>query len=116
MMLSEKTFFEFAVKSYQNPRCISVSEFKEDLARIKYVKRLLNRYAKCKDLQERLILNHLISIYNVFDYACAHQMLFFKCEKKTHGVLKAFLSFLNYLPDDQKNGMNEKVLKLLEEI
>jgi len=43
-------------------------------------------------------------------------MLFFKCEKKTHGVLKAFLSFLNYLPDDQKKGMNEKVLKLLEEI
>ena len=77
-MLNEKNFLEFASKSYSNPNCFSVDEFLEDLARIKYVKRLLNRYVSGGNLQERLIVNHIICIYNVFDIACANQMLFYK--------------------------------------
>ena len=99
-MLHEKNFLEFATKSYTNHRCLSLSEFLDDLARIKYVKRLLNRYVRDNELQERLILNHLISIYNVFDISCANEMLFYKCDKDTLSALKTFLIFLNYIPDD----------------
>jgi hypothetical protein len=79
---------------------LSADEFFEDLARFKYVKRLLNRYENKGDLQERLIVNHLISIYNVFDIDAANEMVFFKCDKKTWSALKSFLVFLNYLPYD----------------
>lgn len=99
-MLSEKNFLQFATQSYRNPRCLSLEEFLEDLAHVKYVKRLLNRYVRDNDLQERLILNHLISIYNVFDIGCANEMLFYRCERETWPALKAFLLFLNYITDE----------------
>lgn len=115
-MLSEKNFLEFATKSYSNPRCLSIQEFLEDLARIKYVKRLLNRYIKGEDLQERLILNHLISIYNVFDIACANELLFYRCEPESWSALKAFLIFLNYLPENYRSEINvdKNVLRTLQ--
>jgi hypothetical protein len=100
--LNEKNFVEFAVQHYSNPRCLSADEFFDDLARFKYVKRLLNRYLKNNELQERLVLNHIISIYNVFSIAAANTMIFYKCEESTWPALKAFLEFLNYLPSDFK--------------
>jgi len=113
-MLNEKNFFEFAVKSYTNPRCFSVEEFMEDFARIKYVKRLLNRYTKSKNLQERLLVNHLVSIYNVFDIACANEMLFFRCDKSSHPALRGFLGFLNYLPPESSGAIDQNVVNRLK--
>jgi hypothetical protein len=115
-MLNEKNFLEFAVKSYRNPRCLDLEEFLEDLARIKYVKRLLNRYIKNDVLQERLIINHLMSIYNVFDIACANEMLFYRCDEKTWPALRSFLAFLNYLPREQilDNEFDEIIMKKLK--
>ena len=55
----------YAVKAYDKPNCI-MSEFKEDMKRFNYVKRLLLRYRKFDELRERLVLNHLVVIYNVF--------------------------------------------------
>lgn len=98
IQLNNRNFVKFAVEHYRNPQCLSAEEFFEDLARFKYVKRLLNRYENKGDLQERLIVNHLISIYNVFDIDAANQMVLFKCDKKTWSALKSFLVFLNYLP------------------
>jgi hypothetical protein len=100
--LNEKNFVDFAVQHYSNARCLSADEFFDDLARFKYVKRLLNRYVKRDDLQERLILNHIISIYNVFQIDAANTMIFYKCEEDTWSALKTFLVFLNYLPSDFK--------------
>jgi hypothetical protein len=116
MMLSEKNFFEFATKSYRNTRCFSTKEFLDDYARFKYVKRLLNRYKKSRILQERLILNHLISIYNVFDITCANEMLFFKCEKNTHAALRSFLIYLSYLPTDRPVRSDKKLTKILDDL
>jgi len=100
--LTNKNYVEFAVLNYCNPRCLSANEFFDDLARIKYVKRLLNRYQRTGIAQERLVVNHVISIYNVFDIAAANQLLFFKCEENTWPALKAILSFLNYITPDFK--------------
>jgi hypothetical protein len=100
MMLNENNFLKFAAQSYRNPRCLSINEFMEDLSRVKYIKRLLNRYVRTGDLQERLILNHIISIYNVFDIASANEILFYRCEKESWCALKSFLVFLNYVPEE----------------
>lgn len=100
--INEKNLLEFAIQHYSNPRCLSADEFFGDLARFKYVKRLLNRYVKKGDLQERLILNHIISIYNVFSIDAANTLIFYKCSEDTWSALKTFLIFLNYLPQDFK--------------
>lgn len=108
----------FATKYYINPQCTSVEEFNDDLNKIKYVKRLFNRFLETGELRVNLILNHLIVIYNVFENEAATRMLFFRVEKKFYSILKPFLIFLNRLPDTVRgiNGedLNTKIIPLNE--
>lgn len=97
-ILTEQNFVMFAMKHYQNPQCLNIDEFHDDLKRIKYIKRLLGRYTATGDLKERLILNHLIILYNSFGKE-ATKMLFFKIEEQFWPQLKTFLLFLSYMPD-----------------
>lgn len=95
--LNEDTFDEYAVKNYRNPNCVSVLEFLDDLKTIKYIKRLINKYCEQKDLKERLILNHIISLSNVFGVEATTNMLYYKIDDMQHDVLNAFLIFLKYV-------------------
>jgi hypothetical protein len=98
--LNDDNFEIFAIRNYNNPQCLSVEEFHEDVARFKYIQRLLRRYRNNGDLKERLILNHLIAIYNIFPIQAANRMMFHRIDKELWPALKTFLTFLNYLPTD----------------
>lgn len=98
--MNSKNFGLFAAKHYRNPHCLDPKEFREDLLKFKYVKKLLTRYRECGDLQLRLILNHLIVIYNIFDIHAANQMIFFRVNEDLWPALKTFLLFLNHLPEN----------------
>jgi len=91
----------YAVKHYSNSDCQGMKEFYDDIKRFKYIKRLLKRYEKTGVISERLLLNHLILLHNVFGEAVV-PMIFFKFEEKYWPQLKTFLVFLNYLPDHYK--------------
>ena len=103
--LNRKNFELYAAQNYNNPECIDIEEFKEDLARFKYLKRLLRRYEVNDELQERLILNHLIVLYNVFGIESANKMIWYKIEPEHWTYIKPFLVFLNYLPEDEQVGV-----------
>ena len=92
--LNESNYIMFATKYYDNSQCTSVEEFNDDLNKIKYVKRLFNRFLETGELRVNLILNHLIVIYNVFENEAATRMLFFRVETKFYSILKPFLLFL----------------------
>lgn len=96
--LNDDTFLLYAMKAYDNPTCKGMQEFNDDLTRVKYVKRLLNRYDKRKTLKERLILNHIILLNNVFGNEACSRILFFKVCPKLHPYLKSFLEYLQILP------------------
>lgn len=100
--LNRKNFKLYASQHYDNPECLDINEFKEDVNRFKYVKRLLSRYEAHNDLQERLILNHLIVIYNVFGIKAANRMLWYKIDENHWHYIKPFLVFLHYLPENEK--------------
>ncbi len=104
--LNDDNFLMYAVKAYNSPHCI-MSEFEGDLKRTKYLKRLFRRYKVTKTLKERLILNHLILLYNVFGVEPATRILFFRIDEQDYDVLKTFLIYLNYMPDRVK-GINGK--------
>ena len=95
--LNDDNFIMFAIKAYNKPNCI-MSEFEEDIKRIKYVKRLIKKYVVTGDLKERLILNHIIILSNVFGIEATVRMLFLKLDKKHYPILKTFLLFLNHMP------------------
>ena len=104
--LNDDNFTMYAVKAYNSPHCI-MSEFEGDLKRTKYLKRLFRRYKVTKTLKERLILNHLILLYNVFGAEPATRILFFRIDEQDYDILKTFLIYLNYMPDRVK-GINGK--------
>ena len=95
--LNDDNFIMFAIKAYNKPNCI-MSEFEEDIKRIKYVKRLIKKYVVTGDLKERLILNHIIILSNVFGIEATVRMLFLKLDEKHYPIIKTFLLFLSYMP------------------
>lgn len=98
--LNEENFLLYAIKNYDNPECKSMTEFEEDLNRFVYLKRLFRKYHKTGELKERLILNHLITFYNVFGVQSATKILFYRIEPELHYILKTFLVYLNYIPEE----------------
>lgn len=107
--LNEENFMIFAVKSYNSPHCI-MSEFENDLKRTKYLKKLFRRYKSTGELKERLILNHIILIYNVFDVESATRILFYKTDERDYDILKTFLLYLNYIPQKVKGIRGKDVI------
>ncbi len=103
--LTEKNFLLFAAKYYEDPNCVDVLEFQQDLDRIKYIKRLLKRYQESGELKERLILNHLVVLYNVFEHKALTRMLALKLNDYLH-LLKPFLQYMEYWPRTI-DGINE---------
>lgn len=95
--LHDDNFMIYAMKCYDKPNCI-MSEFEEDLKRLKYVKRLIRRYRVTGELRERLLLNHITILGNVFGVEGAVRMLFFKLDRDDFDILKTFLLFLNFMP------------------
>ena len=67
--------------SYDKSIVLSVKELEEDLMRFTYLKKLFKRYHENNDLNVRLILNHIIVLYNLFGDS-ATPMLYFKIEKE----------------------------------
>ena len=96
--LTPDNFLLFASKMYSNPNSTGIEEFYEDLSKIKYIKRLLIRFKKGGELKERLILNHVIILQNVFGAEACCRILFFKLGRYLHPQIKSFLEYLNYLP------------------
>lgn len=95
--LNAENFIMYAMKAYDRPDCI-MSEFREDMKRFNYIKRLLYRYRKTGEIKERLIINHLVILYNVFGPEVCTRMLFYKMNVEDYPALKTYLLFLNYMP------------------
>ena len=121
--LNENNFLLFAMNHYDNPQCHSLEEFDEDLKKFLYLKKLITRYKKDNDLKERLILNHIIVLYNVFGVN-ATRMLFYKVDKDYWGVLVTFLIYLGYMPESLPEynivlsdiKLDEKVIAVLRKL
>ena len=81
--LTEENILLYATKAYDKPNCV-MSEFLEDMKRFNYLNKLFMRYRKYDELRERLILNHLMVLYNVFGPEVVSRLLFYKVEKEDY--------------------------------
>ena len=107
--LNDDNFMMYAAKCYTSPHCI-MSEFEGDIKRTKYLKRLFRKYKVTKSLKERLILNHIILLNNVFGPDHMVRILFYKIDERDHDILKTFLSYLNLMPE-MIYGINGKNIR-----
>ena len=108
----------FAIRHYNNPHCEGEKEFEDDLKRFKYIKRLLRKYYDTGVLKERLLLNHIIVLNNVFGADACATLLLFKIQEEYWSALKSFLLFLNILRDDELDHItkDDNVDKILKEL
>ena len=121
--IDDDNFVLFAAKHYDNPQCYDAEEFYDDLKRFKYLKRLFGKYEETGELRERLILNHLIILYNVFGDT-ATKMLFYKLDGY-YSYLVPFLVLLHRLPEIVNLGtiihtsdipLDNKIVEVLRKI
>ena len=96
--LTSENILLYAVKAYDRPNML-MSEFKEDMKRFNYLKRLFRRYRKDGEIRERLVINHRVVLYNDFGVEVSTRILFYKMSKEDYITLKTFLLFLNYMPN-----------------
>ena len=96
--LTNENLMMYAIKAYDKPNCI-MSEFKDDMKRFNYLKRLFRRYRKLNEMREQLVLNHLVVLYNVFGPEVTTRLLFFKLSKEDYSPLKTYLIFLSCMPE-----------------
>ena len=108
----------YAIRHYNNPQCEGEKEFEDDMKRFKYIKRLLRKYHDTGILKERLLLNHLIVLHNVFGTTACVTLLLYKIQKEYWSVLKSFLIFLNSITEEELSNIedNQDVLDILRKI
>ena len=104
--LTDENMMLYAAKAYDKPNCI-MSEFTEDMKRLNYLKRLFRRHRKHGEMRERLILNHIVVLYNLFGPEVTTRLLFFSMNKEDYTILKTYLLFLNLMPE-RVRGINGK--------
>ena len=116
--LTDDTLFLYAAKHYYNPQFSDVEEFFEDLKRFKYIKRLVNRYLDTNEFPHRLLLNHIIVIFNVFGIEASLKILELRLDEKHWPVIKPILLYLSYIRNDQYTGieMDQTVVEFLRTI
>ena len=108
-LLNDANFILYCAKHYDQALWVSTKEFKSDLKRISYVRKLVTRYQQTGDLKERLILNHIIILNNVFGNVPTARILYLKMRHQFH-CIKPFLILLNTLPEIMYNIGNQKVI------
>ena len=96
--LTNENIMMYAVKAYDKPNCV-MSEFKDDMKKFNYLKRLFKRYRKLGEVKEQLVLNHIVVLYNVFGAEVVARLLFFKVAKDDYSALKTYLLFLSCMPE-----------------
>ena len=97
----------YAIKHYENPHCEGEKEFHDDMKRFKYIKRLLKKYKVNGVLKERLLLNHIIILRNLFGNEACVTLLLFKTQSEHLDVLKSFLLFLNMIRNDELETIDQ---------
>ena len=109
--LNEDNYMMFAIRNYDNPQAITSEDFYDDLKRFKYIKRLLRRYKKTGVLKTHLLLNHFISVYNVFGDA-ATALLFYKIDTDLWSSMKSFVIYLSRLPEYPHTSIHDVMVDL----
>ena len=114
--ITTNNFVMYAIKHYDNPQCEGEKEFHDDMKRFKYIKRLFKKYTLSGQLKERLLLNHIIILRNLFGTEACVTLLLFKTQKEYLSILKSFLIFLNSITEQELPNVDidNRVLNALE--
>jgi len=99
-MKTDSEIFNYAIRNYYNPSCKTAEEFADDFNTTIKIKKLINRHLLGESINFRLLLNHFMTMYNVFNPNAATLILFMKMQPEHYSCIKTISVFLNYFPDN----------------
>ena len=116
--ITSDNFIMFAIRHYDNPQCESEKEFYDDMKRFKYIKSLFRKYKEANILKERLWINHIIILRNLFGSEACVTLRLFKIQREYWSTLKSFLLYLNIIRRDELPNVEESktILNILVKI
>jgi hypothetical protein len=95
---------------------LDVDSFNEDISRMYMLKKLFNRYVSSGELNEKLVLNHIIILFNMFGVNTI-EFLYFVLMENQYPILNSFLIYLDRLPEEYYiYGVNVPITQLLEKL
>jgi len=116
-MSVEHDFVKYALTHYNVP-LYSEKDFFRDLNKIVVLKKLFRRYITAGVINERLVLNNIIILLNVFGIEATNKMLFHKVKREHWSIVKTFLIFLDSYREEEAAELDfdEDIAAILGEI
>ncbi len=115
-MKSDAEFLRKAMNVYENIQCNTLEEFNEDLNRFSIIRKMIGRYKTTNEISTRLLLNHVVVLFNVFGQSTV-EMFLYKISKDNYAVIFPFVKFLDRVTDDFLNQNNiELDQNIIEEL
>jgi hypothetical protein len=116
LIKDEKEFLAVAMKAYDNPSCVDITEFESDLRKIQYCKKLARKYTEDDEGTFRLLLNNLIIFFNLFGKAGTDMLLYKVKEEKLRSVIAPLIMYLGHANNallDLDINIEESILDFL---
>lgn len=113
--LNKNNFVIFAAKCYDNPNSLTTDEFEKDLSIFKHLRRLVLKILHEKDTNLRLIMNHIITLYNVFGIRGSTSLIFSYFTAEELSIIKPILIYFSYLKSEDfvEIPLHQKIVEKL---
>lgn len=98
--MTDSEIFNYAIRHYYNPSCVTAEQFNSDLNITRQINRVLEKRDRGEVVDLRLLLNYFMTMFNVFDKEACVRIIFMRLPVKFYPHIKTFCEFLNYLPED----------------
>lgn len=98
----------------QNGDLVCMEEFQDDMSRVLYISRLLRKFKNTSETNAKLLVNHVIILYNVFDNRLT-PTLFEMINDDLHPQLRGLLIYFNRLPEQFQGAVDMNIIQCIED-
>lgn len=107
---------EIATEDYQKNGFFDELEFKKDIYNLFIIRKMISRFLKTGNINEKLLINNIIILINVFGVERANRLLRTVLSDNEFSVAKSILVFLDcYILYDEKVKSNRIIDDMLKD-
>lgn len=97
MIITDDNFMVYACKAYKSP-AICQKDFETDLRLIGQIGRFITRIQNNHTMNLRVLINHVITFYNVFELETGTRLVLHRLSESSHILFFTLLDFLRIVP------------------
>lgn len=110
-------FMVIAMKSYDNPSCITIDEFNKDLYTITLIKKYIRKFNSGDQINIRKLVNYFVIFYNCFGNSATDLLLYKLSDKEFLSVMIPIMVYLgretiNIPREDINTAIIQELLEL----